>query len=113
MSAAWYVDDGARQARRHGVAIEAGRDHSVAQRRPKRCDCVPAGCEAHACAPEFPGSDAYPAGATVKDHGRLHRHQARARAAADTWPFTATVTWALVGGRCRAGTAAGQGCDEC
>ena len=80
MSAACYVDDGAAAARRHGAAIEAGRDHSLAQRGPKRCDCVPAGCEAHACAPEFPGSDAYPAGATVKEHGRLHRHQARARA---------------------------------
>jgi hypothetical protein len=66
VSAACYVDDGAAAARRHGAAIEAGQDDSVAQRRPKRCDRVPAGCEAHACAPEFPGSDAYPAGATVK-----------------------------------------------
>jgi hypothetical protein len=77
--AAGDVDDGAAVARWHGCSIEARRDDGVAQRGPERCDRVPAGCEAHGCdATAFPGGDALPLAATVEQHGRRDRHQARA-----------------------------------
>jgi hypothetical protein len=114
VSAARDVDDGAAAARPHGAAIEAGRDESVAQRGTKRRYCVPAGYETHACASAFPGSDAYPPGATVKEHGRLHWHLARARAGAggdDHAHRHADLGPSRSCGGPR--TAAGQGCEQC